>query len=69
MDNKTELLTDLLRDLSTDLNGISDDLTRMYPYIEIDDAGLPYGNKRIIKDIIIHLKYRSYTITKEILND
>lgn len=65
MDNKKELL----RELSTDLNNIADDLTRMYPYIEIDDSGLPCGSKGMIKDIIITLKYKSYKITKEVLND
>lgn len=40
---------DALRDSITGINSITDDIILLYPYIDVRDDGLMYGNKSMLK--------------------
>lgn len=58
-----------LRNIIKDINNITDEIILIYPYIDIMDAGLMYGNKKIIRGDIEKLNVIRSTLTDILLDE
>lgn len=58
-----------LRNIIKDIGNITDEIILIYPYIDIMDAGLMYGNKNIIRGDIEKLNVIRSTLTDILLDE